>query len=93
MAARRPPKPTDHAAWETQDAAAIQALTLGKATPEQQQRALRWIVEGAANVHGDTFVPGSDDVSAFLQGRRDVGRQIVKLTKINLGLLKKEANG
>ena len=90
---RTPPKPTDHAEWEKPDAAAIQALVDGTATPEQQQRALRWIVEGAAQTYDRSFVPGSADVSAFLEGRRDVGRQIVKLTKIKLGILEKGEHG
>jgi hypothetical protein len=86
-AGRSTARPTDHASWEKPDAAAIQALTRGEANADQQQRALRWIVEAAAQTYDRSFVPGSADETAFLEGRRDVGRQIVKLTKIKLGML------
>lgn len=86
----RPPKPTDAAEWKKADVAAIQALVAGKATEDQQQRALKWIVENAAQTYDRSFVPGSADQTAFLEGRRDVGRQIVKLTKLKLGAIQED---
>ena len=72
------------------DIAAIKAVAAGNASPGQQQTALRWIIEGAAMTYQETFVPGQPDLSHFLAGRRSVGLQIVKLTKLTPKLLKKE---
>lgn len=71
------------------DASAIQALQRGDATPDQQQRALRWIIEQAAGAYEFQFYP-SDRETAFALGRGFVGQQIVKLTKLNLSSLRKE---
>jgi len=76
-------------AWETPDAKAIQMLAAGTASPEQQQRALRWIVEVACGTYEMTYRPESDRDTAFAEGRRFVGNQIVKLTKLELSKLKK----
>lgn len=72
------------AEWEKFDAAAIQAVARGTADERQQQHALKVIVEKLAGTYEHTFVPGAHDQSDFLQGRRDVGLQIVKLTKVDL---------
>jgi len=75
--------------WDIADAAAIQALDAGTATPEQQQRALSWIVHGAAGTYDLEYRTEPRD-HAFASGRRFVGLQLVKLIKINLGKLKQE---
>jgi len=85
--ARQPWHPAE---WEIPDAAALQAMSRGDATPEQQRRALAWIINHAAMTYDETFVPGQADVSDFLAGRRNVGTQIVKLLKVQTNLLKKQ---
>ena len=91
---RRAPtrQPWHPAEWEVPDAGALQALARGEAAPEQQRRALMWIIESASGAYEQSFVPDSDRVTAFLEGRRSVGNQIIKLIKINLETLRK-ANG
>jgi hypothetical protein len=79
------------AEWETPDAAALQALARGDATPEQQRHALKVVVEKLAGAYQATFVPRESDTSAFLQGRRDVGMQVVKLLKVDLAALRQIA--
>lgn len=69
-------------------AASIQALAAGIATPHQQQAALAWIIEAAANAYDLSFTPDSDRATAFAEGRRFVGLQIVKLLKIDANKLK-----
>lgn len=69
------------------DAAAIQALVRGDATPEQQQRAVNWVVNQAADTYGFTYRQDSRD-HAFAEGRRFVGLQCVKMLKLNLSILK-----
>lgn len=77
------------AAYEIPDAAAIQALAFGTATPDQQRRALEWIVNNACGTY-DSEYRSNEREHAYVSGRRFVGLQIVKMTKLNLGKLKKE---
>lgn len=82
-----PWKPAD---WAVQDAAAIQALQRGDATPEQQRHALTFIVNTIAATYDGSFRPGPDGdrVTAFAEGKRFVGNQIVKLANLNLSAFK-----
>jgi len=68
--------------WEPADASALQALTRGEASPEQQRRALDWIVKVGAGTYNVSFMPGQADSTAFAEGRRYVGLQIVKLLAV-----------
>jgi hypothetical protein len=79
------------AEWELLDASAIQALGRGDADARLQQHALKVIVEKLAGAYEETFVPRESDTSAFLQGRRSVGLQIVKLLKVDLSALRQAA--
>lgn len=72
------------AKWELADASALQALARGDADATQQKRALEVIVNQLAGTYEETFVPRESDTSAYLMGRASVGRQIVKLLKVNL---------
>ena len=84
-------KPADPVPWtpvpyEDADAAAIQALIRGNAEEHQQQRALKWIIEVACGTYNQTFYPGGEEGrrnTDFAEGRRFVGSQIVKMTRIN----------
>lgn len=83
-AARKRPQVWHPADYEVADIRAIQALTAGTATADQQKRALDWIVTKAAATYDNGFV--ADDphgrVAAFVDGRQFVGQQIVKLMKL-----------
>jgi hypothetical protein len=70
------------------DAAAVQAVSQGRATPDQQIRAYAWIIERAAMTYDETFHPESDRMSSFMQGRRFVGLKLVLMSKINIQRLK-----
>ena len=72
------------APFENYDAFALRALSAGTATAEEQKRALRWIVNGAAMLTSQSFVPGSADVTAFNEGRRNVAKQITHLIVCDL---------
>ena len=78
--------------WELADASAIQALERGEATPEQQKRALKWIVETASSTYDLSYRPESERDTAFAEGRRFVGLNIVKLLKLQLSLLRRKEN-
>lgn len=73
--------------------AAVQALARGDASPHQQQEALRWIIEQAAGTYDLSFTPDSDRGTSFAEGRRFVGLQIVKLTKLDKETMKDDTNG
>ncbi len=72
------------ASWDVADAAAVKALARGDASPNQQQRALDWIIKHAAMTYDEAFVPGQPDVSDYRAGRISVGRQIVGLINVQI---------
>jgi hypothetical protein len=70
--------------YDVADIRAVQALTAGTATAEQQKRALDWIVTKAAATYDNGFVAedAHGRIAAFVDGRQFVGQQIVKLMKL-----------
>ncbi len=78
--------------WGKADAAAIQALLRGEATPDQQIRAINYIVVSLCAVNEMSFRAGPDGerATAFAEGRRFVGGQITKLTKVPMSKLRKD---
>lgn len=74
---------------ENADIHAFQSLARGEATPAEQKRALDWMIR-AANTYEVSFHPDSERLSAFAEGRRFVGLQIVKLLNLNLSKLQKD---
>ena len=73
--------------WELADAGALQALQRGDASPDMQQRALKYVIEVLAGTY-DMSYRDNDRDTTFAEGRRFVGLQCVKLLKVNLGALK-----
>lgn len=71
--------------YEIADISAMQALARGDANPDQQERALRWIIEAAAGAYDMSYRPGLEGErdTVFAEGRRFVGLAIVKLLKLN----------
>lgn len=90
MSAKKAPEAWHPPEWELPDAAAIQALTRGDATADQQRRAIEWIVNQACGTYQMQYRPGSARDTDFSLGRQFVGQQIVKMTKLNLSQLKKK---
>lgn len=71
---------------------AIQALARGIASGEQQRRAIAWIIERASGTYEMSYRPGGsegDRDTVFAEGRRFVGNQIVKMTKLKTGQLRR----
>lgn len=58
------------------DAAAIKALNSGMATPEQQKRALDWIVKKACMIGGISMTADTHQ-TAFNEGKRFVGANLL----------------
>ena len=86
--AAQAPAPWLPAPYDVADAGAIQALARGEATPEQQQRALNWIINEACDTYGLEYRQDPRD-HAFASGKRAVGLNVVKMLKLNLALFKK----
>ena len=53
-------------------------------SPFEVKRALDWIIEKACQTYDTNFVPNDPNgrIAAFVEGRRSVGQQIVKLSKL-----------
>lgn len=79
--------------YDPADAFAIQALARGEANPEMQQRALDWIINAAAATYDMSFSPDNPSLTAFAEGRRFVGNQIVKLSKLDTRKLVQQQRG
>lgn len=64
--------------------AALRAIAGGTATAGQQRAVLDWIVNKAAATYDLSYRPGADGDrdTAFAEGRRFVGLQIVKLMRL-----------
>ncbi|RUU80009.1 hypothetical protein [Mesorhizobium sp. M7A.F.Ca.MR.362.00.0.0] len=60
---------------------AIRALIAGKANEGQQQTAMDWIIQQASNLYDVSYRKQDSHATAFAEGRRFVGNQIVKMTR------------
>lgn len=85
----------EHGPWkphpyELADASAFQALAAGTASAEQQRRVLTWLV-AASGTYDLSYRPGvqGDRDTTFAEGKRHVGLQVVKLTRLNVGALRR----
>lgn len=92
---KKPPELPKAEPWKpphytNEDAGAIQSLLRGEAQPHQQQSALKYIVEVLCGAYDMSYRPQSERDTCFAEGRRFVGNQLVKLTKVNLATLKGE---
>ena len=84
--------PWKPAPYEIADASAIQALARGDANPDQQRRALDWIIYGACRLRDEPYRPGGAEGerdTAFALGQANVGRQIAKLMTLPLAALRR----
>lgn len=77
------------AEFDEADAHAIRRLCIGEADKADQVRAMAWIIQVAADtwgtMHGNAYrdeAEGGARASAFLEGRRFVGEQIMKLANM-----------
>ncbi len=75
--------------WDVPVVAAVQALSRGEATPEQQKGALNFIINQAAATYGQSYQETGDRDTTFAEGRRFVGLQLVKLLHLSTNALRK----
>ena len=69
--------------------AAVQALSRGEATPDQQKQFLNWCINHAAGTYNQSFQEAGDRETVFAEGRRFVGLQLVKLLHLSTNALRK----
>lgn len=79
----------DHVKAEPADAHALRALHEGTAEPEQQKRAMAWILTRACNVGGLPWEKTDRD-TAFACGRQFVGKEIGRLLICDISTLRSE---
>lgn len=85
---RGPWLPTEYA---VADASAFQALQRGDANPEQQRRALAWLMN-ATGIRDLSYRPGGEDGrrdSDFAEGKRFVGLQVAKLMTADIARMRR----
>lgn len=83
-AKRNPVSPWAPVTYDEAITSAIKALQAGVASSDQQRIGLRWIIETASGTYDMSYRPGTDGDrdTAFAEGRRFVGNQIIKQTKL-----------
>ena len=89
------PPATQAALFTSVEAAAVQSLSKGEATADQQRTAWRWILEGACGLPIWPYRESTRETDIAL-GRHFVGQQLIGVTKVNISILKKRedsANG
>ena len=77
----RRPK-SDGVKLDQSDKNAFINLSLGKATPEQQKHVLDCIIYGMSRYYEISYCPSERD-TAFAEGLRFVGQQVIAATTIN----------
>jgi hypothetical protein len=82
--ARKTALPWHPAPYDEAVTGALKALQSGTANAAQQQRALKWIIEPLCGTYDLSYRPGEDGErdTAFAEGKRFVGQQIVKQLKL-----------
>ncbi len=82
-----PRKPWHPPGYDARDVRAIQALARGEAGPDDQRRALDWIVHRAAQTYDEPFYAENARVTDYVLGRRSVGLALVKLIRLKPALM------
>ena len=75
--------------YEAADATAIQQLERGEAGPEMQKRALGWIINEVCKSYDLSYRPGDTHDTAFAEGKRFVGLEIIKMLKLDPSKLRR----
>ena len=78
------------APYEKADAYAVRAITEGHANEGQQRRGMAWIINTLACTYDLSYRPEKPLESAFAEGKRYVGMQIVKLANIRFARAQQE---
>jgi hypothetical protein len=80
-----PWKPPD---WEPEDAYALQAVMHGRASEDQQRRAMKFVVERICGTYDLSYRAEKPHDTSFAEGKRFVGLQLVKFATLNLAAVR-----
>jgi hypothetical protein len=69
---------------------ALKCLSKGIANEHQQVVAVKWIVEELCETYGMSYRPDSERDTAFAEGKRFVGMQIVREINLDSKLLRRK---
>ena len=70
--------------WDPADVGAVKAVAEGRASPEQQKRAMAYIVNTICGIHDWAYRPGLNDRDTNIGlGRQFVGHMISKMCRID----------
>lgn len=86
---KKPIPPHLRCDYDVPTVTAVQALSRGEATSEQQKQMLNWMINHAAGTYNQSFQESGDRETVFAEGRRFVGLQLVKLLHLSTNALRK----
>lgn len=69
--------------------AAFQALVRGEANEGQQKQVVNYVINDLCATYDLSYRPDNDRDTTFAEGKRFVGLQIVKLTKLSTEVVRK----
>lgn len=79
---KEPGRPWHPAPYDEFVAASVRSLFEGKASEGQQKRFVDWLLFEVCGVRDLSFRPDSERDTSFAEGKRFVGLQVVKVSKI-----------
>ena len=85
------PEPWKPPEWTPEDAHAVQAVAQGRASEDQQRRAIRFIVDSICGTYDMPYRPGGAEGARdtdFALGRMFAGQQIVKFINLNIAAVR-----
>lgn len=71
---------------------AFQSLEAGNANEFQQKSALKWLINDVCHTYDMSYWPGDSLATAFAEGRRAVGLEVVVMLKINTTEVRRREN-
>ena len=76
--------------WELADVTAVRAVAEGRATPEQQKRAMAYVVNALCGINDWPYRPGANDRDTNIGlGRQFVGHMISKMCRLDLSKVRR----
>ena len=79
------------AEYEAQHVSAVQLLEQGECPPHLQKEFLRWLVEDVCRTYDMSYRVESHD-TAFAEGRRFPGNQVIKMLKLDASKVRRETD-
>lgn len=68
---------------------AFKALEAGNANDIQQKQALDWLIHHICLTYDMSYRPGDTHATAFAEGKRAVGLEIITMLKVNTTILRR----